>query len=643
MTPFRSVRILSIAVALSSTGAAQEIGRIGEGGAWSPDTLSRRNLVATSLDKNLNTYNWSGLLNVDTVFAGTQVFLRQIYTANIILQEMIPGVKQSLSSNQEQLSLGLRRWVGQDLGIRAHWSSLVFSDDKAVGLSNASGHSLLGGIDFQPLPFLTLTPLLGYRWDNQGEIRERGPSYTLGAELRQVESEGYRFTGGGQIHQDLLDQRTLGNHYGRLGVEKSFSGRSRDSLELGYYRLRREFYSLTDSTIESRQDNLFSVTNLLEYQVERNVLATLYVSVASRELNKDIRAMPGAPERPDRFDTRIEEFRLDATAQVDFAPPGPDDLGGYLRMGFTERDERHRAIEPETLTPALEVLFNQRSRQEESKDNLAKRTSLSGFLSAPLSRSDRMTLSGGASILRYDTPSLQNVEERDELLVAALVATDHRVSSVLDLGVRLEGTMTHVVYLLKERSANNNINRVLRLAPRTLFRPSRWFTTANAFEVLANYTVYDFEEQVASVRSFSYRQFSWLDSTVIQLTGRIGLHLSIFLKLYERGQLNWDEFEERPENAFADETLGLQLRFAAGAGTVFALGWQYFSQSRYAFEGGERVLSGFQRSTGPMCALIYDAAARGRVYFRGWLEHRRQMDGTSRLFTSMTLTASWNF
>jgi hypothetical protein len=372
-------------------------------------------------------------------------------------------------------------------------------------------------------------------------------------------------------------------------------------------------------------------------------LATLYVSVSSRGLDKDIRPMPNAPEQPDRFDTRIEEFRLDAMAQVDFAPPDPDDLAGYLRMGFTERDERHRAKQPEELTPPLSVLFNQRSRQEESKDNLANRTSLSGLLSAPLSRSDRVTLSGGAGILRYDTPSEQNVEERDELLVAALAATEHRISPALEIGVRLEGTMTHVVYILKERSANNNINRVLRLAPRTLFRPFRWLATANAFEVLANYTVYDFEEQVASIRSFSYRQFSWIDSTVIQLTGRIGLHLSLFLKLYERGQLKWEEFEERTENAFADRTIGVQLRFAAGAGTVFALGWQYFSQSRYAFEGGEKFLAGFQRSTGPTCALIYDAAARGRVYFRGWLEHRKQIDGTARLFTSMTLTALWNF
>ena len=110
---------------------------------------------------------------------------------------------------------------------------------------------------------------------------------------------------------------------------------------------------------------------------------------------------------------------------------------------------------------------------------------------------------GSIGILRYDTPSDQNLEDRDELLVALTLSTWHSVSRSLELGVVLDGTVDHLVYLLKERSANNNYNRVLRLSPRTIYRPAPWLYSLNAFEVLANYPVYDFEQQLPSVKSFS--------------------------------------------------------------------------------------------------------------------------------------------
>jgi hypothetical protein len=47
------------------------------------------------------------------------------------------------------------------------------------------------------------------------------------------------------------------------------------------------------------------------------------------------------------------------------------------------------------------------------------------------------------------------------------------------------------------------------------------------FEVLANYTVYDYEQKLLW-RGFSYRQFSWVDSTRIDLAHNIGLDFRVF-------------------------------------------------------------------------------------------------------------------
>ncbi len=621
---------------------AQEGGRVTEPAGGAQDSLARTNSAVILFDRNLNTYNWGGHLLVDTSFGSSSIRLVQHYVANIIQVDAGAAGRKKLASNQENLNLGLEQKLNENLGVQFRWSSLVYSDDKAVGLSNASDHSALGGLDFTPLPFLAVTPLVGYRWDNQGTIRDRGLSYTLAGELREVDLDGYRLLGSGQYQEDRLDPRSLANHFGRIGVQKTFVGRTRDSLEIGFNRLKREFYTLADSTIESRIDNVLSFTNLLDYEIGGGLLASVFVTVSSRGLDKDLRSLFGASPQQVGLNTQIEEFRLDTYFQAQYQSPDGR-VAGQIRVGYTERNEAHSAKASEGMTPAQAILFNERDRQEKSKDNLSRRTALSGLLTLPLSSSDRLTVSGGAGILRYDTPSSLNVEDRDELLVVASISTSHRLSRALELAFTLDGTVGHTVYLLKERSANNNINRVLRFGPRTLVRPLSFLTSANMFEVLANYTVYDFEQQVAEARSYSYRQFAWVDSTVLRLTDRIGLHFFSYIKLYERGQLNWREFTERTENAFTDQTYALQLRFSPSAALIFAVGMQYYSQSRYRFEEQEKLLDTFQRSVGPTCLLSYDLGVSGKLNLRGWYESRRLTDGSIRALASMTMTVLLNF
>jgi len=607
-----------------------------------PDSLQRMNTASILFDQNLNTFNWIGRLAVDTTIAGTRIAVGSQYLANIIqLEGAPPGAPRSSESSQQQINLLLGRPLNTTTEALARWSSLVYSDNKGIGLSNASSHAVLAGLDLMPLPLLTVTPLAGYRWDRQGDIRDRGPSLDMGADVHDLDIDGYRIGGSARLHKDFMDPRTLENHIGGIGIEKPFGPLSRDSLALGFLRTRREFYTLGDSAIESRIDRFFSLANVLDYELNRNTTAGVFVQIGSRALDKGQRRILG-PKTVLPFDTEIEEFRLDTHIKGQYRS---DDgrTEGMVRFAYTERSESHRAKEPDPMPPNIRVLFEERDRQEQTKDNLTRHVALAGTFVLPLSLSDRFFLAGSGSMLRYDTPSEQNREDRDELLVALTLGTTFRVSRYLDLALMLDGTLSHLVYLLKERSANNSVNRVLRLYPRTTFRPVSWCTTTNAFEVLANYTVYDFEQQAAQVRSFSYRQFAWVDSTRLEFTHRIGLDFFAYLKLYERGQLKWEEFSERTENAFVDQTLACQIRFTPAFGTVFAAGVRYFSQARYLFQDGLRQEDSFSSSVGPTCAIAWEIGLHSRVDFRGWYEHRKYADGTVRSLASMTMHVILHF
>jgi hypothetical protein len=315
-----------------------------------------------------------------------------------------------------------------------------------------------------------------------------------------------------------------------------------------------------------------------------------------------------------------------------------------VRLTHIERNEAHTAKLPDDPSPGTVIQFLERNREEQSKDNLSRRSAVAGMFSFPFSASDIVNISGTAGILRYDTPSDLNVEDRDELLLALTISTRHHISRALDLGLLIEGSKSHLVYLLKERSANNNRNYVLRFSPRTVFSPAAFLTTLNIFEVLANYTVYDFEEQAALVRSFSYRQFAWLDSSAVELTHRIGIDFFAYWKLYERGQLNWDEFTERTENSSVDKTLALQVRFRPSEGTTFALGLRYFSQSRYQYDSTIRRLAVYLRSVGPTCLIIWEISPHSQFSLNGWVEQKRQTEGgAAPSLASMTMNLRVNF
>jgi hypothetical protein len=334
-----------------------------------------------------------------------------------------------------------------------------------------------------------------------------------------------------------------------------------------------------------------------------------------------------------QFGTQIGEFLLNTFVQARYRS-FDGQTAFTTRLSYNERNETHVA---KPLAGAPDALFREVNDNEKTKDNLTRRTALSGDLEFPFSSSDAFRLAGSASILRYDTPHELNVEDRDEQLLALGITTLHTISQYLDVELSLSGSMNHVVYLNSERSANNNINRILRFRPRVEYRPGPGFVTANTFEVLANYTVYDFEEQASAIRSFSYRQFSWLDSTIVPLTRTVRLDFFLYLRLYERGQLRWDEFTERNESAFVDETYAVQFRYVPAPSITFAAGVRYFSQTRYSYVDGERTFGSRLKSFGPTCLIHWQANRYSLVGLSGWFEERRQSEGAGRSIPNMIL------
>ena len=431
LPPLSVVLILGTFTVCPAPG--QETSRGSDFPSVPPDSTQRANTASILFDRNLNTYNWMGRAAIDTVAQGIHIGILQQFASNVIEFQGGSGLAPpKLQSGQENLSVLLRALPAAGLAPRVQWSSFVYSDNKGTGLNNVSSESVLGGAEYVPFTWMSVTPMAGYRWDTQAGIRDRGMTYMLGARVPAFEADGYLVSGNAQYREDFLAPRVLEGDFARFSVQKVFSPYARDSLDVGVNRNRHEFYAPADSTIESRTEQVLSFADKLEYDIDPALSSTFFVSINGRGLEKNLRNWNAVAPQIKQFNTLINEFRFDTYMQSVYRTPDGR-TAAWLRLYYSERSETHSAQVPGTASPSIDSLFFQSNTREHINDNTARRTQLSGMVDVPLSASDRIELSGSIGILRYDTPSDQNLEDRDELLVALTLATSAALCGLAQL------------------------------------------------------------------------------------------------------------------------------------------------------------------------------------------------------------------
>ena len=283
------------------------------------------------------------------------------------------------------------------------------------------------------------------------------------------------------------------------------------------------------------------------------------------------------------------------------------------------------------------------SEQETQLDNVARRTSLRGVFSMPVSSNDFISFESSAGILRYDTPDSTNTDDRDELLITLSGRESHRWNEYLEIGITAEATLNHIVYLFADRSANNNWNRIFRLAPELTYTPSPAMKSVNTFEVLANYTVFDYETLLPTVESYSYRQFAFLNSTSYDMTSNTGLDVLLHVRLYERGELQWQAFTERPQQYFQEVTFSPAVRYTIQERLVCAAGFRSFVQNRYLYNGTTRESNGNYFSYGPTTSIVLLAPSGWRLEIQGWKEFQKETSQPTRDVSNIMMSAKANF
>ncbi len=602
-----------------------------------PDTSARANAASISFDRLINTYHWNEIAFYQNYWGPFSLKLGDRFLSTLIQTDR----KLIADEHSLDLTLSQRLWSPLSVAMKATFFSL--SDNKNIGISNASSQAVYGGLSYRPVEEVVIDPFIGVRYDHQFDQRDSGPAYLINLAARGVDYNGYQTSLTGMWEYDRLSPRTLETRSAYLTIDRTFFEQTRNSLQFLYTRNRRDFYFTADpqiqrefnvsQNIETRTEDALTVYDSLAYGVTKRLSISFQGDIYARDIGRSNRYQSPAGSAGSTPNNEIKELRLESAALIDYMPW--NSLHGTAQFSYQERDEDH-SVQGEPLTFAGTP--GPAAQAEERKNNHSRRTSLASGLTLGLPESDTISLAGSGTLLRYDTPSILNDDDRDELWYIASAVWFHRLNRHFAFWLQANVNLTHLVYILSSRSADNTWNRVLRLAPRLAYSPSPDLTTTNTFEVLANYTVYDFESPSSPIRSYAFRQFSFADSTGLALTRRLRFEWYSLIRVYEQGELRWSDFSERPLTSFEDQTYLATIRYRLNPGLLFSAGIRYFSQRRYLFNGPERSLDRYLRSIGPVTAIDWDVSDRTRFSTSGWYETQTQTGTAGHSFANMTMS-----
>ncbi len=598
------------------------------------------NLFSSKFEKQLNTFNLRSMLEFNKTLGNLNLNLNENYNSTYIRSSDASTRDEHIFSTSGSYSFN----SFFNMGLSA--DNIIYSDSRQIEINQASLSSLSLFSRINPFDKFSLAPFLGYENNRQIGESDNGLVYGGEAFLNNYNVSDFILLSEFKFKNEDISPRKNSLSYLNLNVTNDIDKDFSNIINFQYYQNRKDFYYQADS-ITAKQ---FNITNNIQSRIETNNILqdnlaygkflnifslNLTGRVLWRTIDRNTRYRTLALASPSIFDTKINEMRVEFESITGYHT---SDFDGSLGINYSERDEKHLT---KGFSGVSQSFFDERSDQESMKNNISNRASISLIGSWNLSSTDKLFFSLYQNKLRYDTPSPENFDDRDEILSIARLKYVKSLNSFFDIFVNVEGTFNHIVYIFAEESSNNNINRILKFASGGYYNGKN-FSSMNSFEVSANYTVYDFEDVTPNFRSFSFRQFSATDSSRINFDGRLDFVHYGYIKLSEQGDLKWASFSTHPTR-FLQEIYS-EPKFVLDYGlSLISLGLRIYSLKTYNYQGIIKIIDSKYLSIAPLTEVSILINTTLKLNILGWYEFINIDNQTYKQQANLSMGINWNF
>lgn len=599
----------------------------------------RQNSISTVFNKELSIYSLSTNVDYSLAIGRFNFNLAEKLHASLLKYS---GANTTRDENVLRLSGDYK--INNYFNPGALVSSKIYSDSRTTDINTAASNF---GILFNRSlieDLVSILPFGGYTEDVQSGISNNGAIYGIqGGIDRTLFSE---FLIGSNFifrNEDISPRKNTLREF-TTTIENFIDQGIQNRFFINYHESGRDFFFDSDSLLQNifgieknlqrRNDRIFSFSDEFNYQnVLTNTSINFKVNFSDRIVARTTRYKLPGDLFPTSFDSQIEELKFDLATGIDYTS---ESIDVKFISSFAERNEKFLLLNPENSNPDY---FEQRQKNEGIKNNVASQVFLSLGSIFLISDYDRVDFSISHFKLRYDTPSSENIDERDELLSQLRLRYTRQLNANLSLFAGFDFSYGKLVYILAARSSNNNTNRIFRLNTGYAYSGRR-LKNYGTFEILANYMVYDFEDLNPGFKSFSFRQISLVDSAIVVLTKELNFEFSGFYKLSEQGDLKWNDYKIKPSREITELLLLPALSTSIGRFS-FKVGLRYYSYFSDVIINGSKKEENYYKGVAPLAdisALFYDAFM---FSLRGWYERIDSKGNERRYLTTLNLSVKW--
>lgn len=535
--------------------------------------------LSNRFEKQLNTYSLNSILNYN-YDRQIQINVYENYKSNLIKQtgKNIRDEHFFYLSGSYPLNEYLR------VGLRA--GNNILSDNRKIAINHSTISDGIVFLNITPVNKLQLIPFAGIM--NNKQIGKNDNGVVFGFEGNSENFSSSEFIINTAIkyrNENILPRHNIISDISFL-LKNQFSTDITNEITAKYSQNKKDFYYDADSLTSAYfniQENLQSRTET-DYLIQNRLRYNKFFSIFDmeltgryyfRDIDRDTRYKLLQQANSSLFDTKINELNLNFEGSLSYTS---DFFVSNLKITYGERDEKNLT---KRINSVNENLYLERSKLESGKNNTGIRTSVALTGDIIFNQNNRLNFSLFQNKLVYNTPSTDNYDDRDELLSMVRLKYISKLSPYFEAYATLEGTFNHIIYIYSQKSSNNNINRIIKLSSGGNY-VTKNISSLNIFEVSANYTVYDFEDIVSGIRSLSFRQFFYSDSTVLAINKNLDFLINGYLKLSEQGDLKWKAFTTKPFRYLEEIYCEPKLKIKMNELSIYP-GVRFFSLKTYKY------------------------------------------------------------
>jgi hypothetical protein len=533
-----------------------------------------------------------------------------------------------------------------ELLARSIWQ--LSRDSRSIGLSSLNRYNTIVGLRYNYPSLFKIDALTGFESNTQLGRHDIGSVTMYNANATTIiqsgnsinPQDGYllNLTSAGEISK--LGDRINSDINAGIRLNRDFDDNNRLVLSAQYRSLNRDFYSLitsngiTQTGLETRLEQRYLIDAGLQFQVANGLNADITSSVSTTTINRSYKgAFSGV--NTTFIDRNLDELQIQVQGQITHITPHTINT---LSISIFRRDEVNLANKKFDGI-AAENLDTLKSL-ERVRDNISDRNRVALQSMFALSSRDTLLFNGFASILRYDTPSPLNNDDRDEFNSVMTLSFVKQFSHYFTSTLTSQIQQTHLVFLKSQRSALNNWNRIIRLTSSNRWS-NRYFTSQPQMEVLAQYTVYDYEGKAGVPQSFSFRQLSYRDSIVLPLTNTFLSETRLYFRYFERAEFFASEFSERTQSRnyeqFARSMILANTLETAENSIQIGIGIRWYTLSQenaFLVNSPQTIL----QSIAPECSIHWKMSNGTILQVGGWYEFQYQQKVFTRHLPNVSLT-----